>query len=149
MKIILKKRYIFLLVLFLIIVEIFREMSYDPQDFSDSAKRIVGNIWLEPYHDNWGPTKDSLIFTSQNGNRIPSNILEYHHDDTIIVVKQKEISNYGLNFPSEIVREYPYSEDSIFYWMIFVPVDSFIGPLTHDSISILYDNYNIDESLRL
>lgn len=149
MKKLFKKRYFFLLLLILFVVEMFREFTCDPQDFSYYAKRISGNVWLEPYHDYYGPTEDSLIFTSQNSNYIPVRILDYRNNDTLIVVKQKWLKDKKLSAYYAKGRDYPPSEDSIYYWIILVPVDSFIGPLTYDSISILYNYYNIDESLRL
>lgn len=149
MNLLLKKRNVLLIILILIVIEIYRESSHDSQDFSYYAKHIAGNIWLEPYIDH-GPTGDSMIFTSQNFSRIPTNVLDYRTNDTLIVVKQKRIKNYmSPGYPYTKVRDYPNTEDSIYYWLIIVPVDSFIGPLSIDSISILYDLYRIDESLRL
>lgn len=142
------KKYFFLLLLVLFIGELYREFSHDPQDFSDIARRIAGNIWLTPYHDYWGPTTDSTIFTSQNFNHIPIKILEYRNNDTLIVVKQKGKQSAPYDSYAKKIN-YPYSKDSIYYWLIIVPVDSFIGPLTYDSISTLYNLNNVDESLRL
>ncbi len=141
-----KIRYIFLLILILFIVELCRESSHDSQDFSETSRRISANIWIEPYHDRWNT--DSVIFTSQNNNYIPIKILDYRNNDTLIVVKQKGKLRMPYYLSAQKI-DYPDTEDSIYYWMIIVPVDSFIGPLTHDSISTLYNYYHVDESSRL
>lgn len=141
--------FVFIIVLFAVFVvmlaiEISRD---DPKDFTDKYhSRIAGNIWYknEPF------SKEHLVFTSKNLSFVPVDVTDYRSNDSIIVVKQHRIHHLDCRIPNGlIISEYPEAKDSIYYWMILVPTDQFIGPLTHDSIEQLYETYNVDISLQL
>ena len=121
----------------------------DPQDFSnEDCIRIAGNIWLDKRKETDGTIS---IFTSQNESFIPANIIDYRLKDTLLIVKQKRVNHHDYMFPNPglVISNYPYSEDSTYYWFVFVSTDSFWGPYSYDSIVKLYDYYKVDSSLRL
>lgn len=95
-------------------------------DYSDKEERHIAGAY---YCHNENTPEFAILNMNNNAMDIPPRVLKYRSNDKFITAIQKPEIPQSANF---IDVSYPdYSEDSIYYWIIFVDQDTLLGPLDH------------------
>lgn len=109
---------------------------------SDSTESL-GNGYF--YRDEGGDIKD-ILSKNPNGVEIPSTILDYAYNDTIILAKQKP------KLPQDPLykKTYQYNDkNQIYYWIVIKEDNINYGPLNKREYKALRKKLNIPINLQL